>query len=288
MLLLGIAGEGGIMSFWCGLMDLMPFEWAAYAFMQRALLGVVLMAPLFAMLGCLVINNQMAFFSDALGHAALTGIAIGVMAGLGNPVWAMAGFSILLALAISLLRRYSASSTDTVIGLVMSFAVALGVVLLSRGGQFSRYMGYLIGDILTISRGDLLGILALWAVVGGVWLPAYNRLVLVFVNRSLARSRGVPVWAVEACFACLVAVVVTVSIPWVGLLVINSLLILPAAAARNLARSAAQYQALAVLISLVSGVAGLLASFYLGTAAGATIVLTAMGLYLVSVVLRRA
>ena len=275
------------MSVWGDLLQLLPFEWASYAFMQRALLGVLLMSPLFAMLGCMVINNQMAFFSDALGHAALTGIAIGVLVGLGNPLWVMAGFSILLALAISLLRRYSASSTDTVIGLVMAFAVALGVVILSRGGRFSRYMGYLVGDILTISSGDLLGILALWVVLGIAWITGYNRIVLVFLNRSLARSRGTHVWVIETCFACLVAVVVTVSIPWVGLLVINSMLILPAAAARNMARSSAQYQALAVLISLVSGVAGLLASFYMGTATGATIVLAAMGFYLLSLAMRR-
>lgn len=276
------------MSFLMGLMELLPFEWAGYAFMQRALLGVLLMTPLFAVLGCLVINNQMAFFSDALGHAALTGIAIGVLLGLGNPVWAMAVFSIFLALAISVLRRYSAGSTDTIIGLVMAFAVALGVVILSRGGQFSRYMGFLVGDFLTISNADLLGILLLWVLVGIMWFSMYNRIILVFMNRALARSRGAPVWAIEASFACLVALVVTVSIPWVGLLVINSMLILPAAAACNLARSAAQYQAFAVLVSLVSGVAGLLMSFYLGTATGATIVLVAMGLYLFSVVLRRS
>ncbi|MFH0880771.1 MAG: metal ABC transporter permease [Lentisphaerota bacterium] len=269
------------------LLSALPFEWAQYLFMQNALLAVLLVTPLFALLGCMVIQNQMAFFSDAVGHSALTGIAIGVLAGLGNPLWCMIGFSVALSISITLLRRYSAVSTDTVIGLVMSFTVALGVVLLSRGGGFVKYSRYLIGDLLTITPLEIGGLALLLILVVGLWYFFFNRLFLTFVNRSLAKSRGIRVWLVEGIFAAVLAVVVTASIQWVGLLVINSLLILPAAASRNLSGNTRQYNALAVLISLLAGVLGLISSFYWGTATGATIVLWAMAAFVISLLFRR-
>jgi len=275
------------MNAWHQLVNSLPFEWAHYAFMQNALLAILLVASLFAFLGCLVVNNQMAFFSDAIGHASLTGIAIGVMLSVADPTWSMLAFALILAVAISVLRRHSAASTDTLIGIVMAFAMALGVVLLSRGGGFAKYSRFLIGDILTITPREIVRLgIALVAVVA-IWCWSFNRFLLTFLNRSLARSRGIHVWSVETAFAAIVASVVAISIPWVGLLVINSLLIIPAATARNMARTTAQYIMLAVAFSCATGVIGLIASFYWGTATGATIVLVAMVLYVVSLFLRR-
>ena len=274
------------MNAWYHLIGLLPFEWAYYVFMKNALLAILLISPLFALLGCMVIHNQMAFFSEALGHAALTGIAIGVLLGVADPLWSMTAFAVLLALAVSALRRYSAASTDTIIGLVMSFTVALGVVLLSRGGGFVKYSRYLIGDILTITPAEIARLLAVLIGVLALWLLFFNRLFTASISRSLAGSRGVAVGLIEAVFAVIVAVVVTVSIPWIGLLVINSMLVLPAAASRNLASNTPQYTLGAVLISLVSGVGGLLCSYYWGTATGATIVLFAMGFFLLSFIPR--
>ena len=276
------------MNGWHAFISQLPFEWAQYAFMHNALLAILLVSPLFALLGCLVINNQMAFFSEAIGHAALTGIAIGILAGLGDPLWSMTGFAVLLAFAITALRRYSAASTDTIIGLVMAFTVALGVVLLSRGGGFAKYSRYLIGDILTITPAEIAGAAIMLAGVVLLWLFFFNRFFLTFLNRPLAKSRGINVWFVEALFAAVVALVVTVSIPWIGLLVINSLLILPAAAARNFARNTAQYHAFAIAISLLSGILGLIGSYYWNTASGATIVLVSMAFFLLSLVRRIA
>ncbi len=269
------------------LLKTLPFDWAQYDFMHMALLGIVLLAPLFAVLGCLVISNHMAFFADAIGHSALTGIAIGVLAGLHEPLWAMLGFAVLLALAVAVLRRLELAPTDAVIGLVMSFTVALGIVLLSRQGGFHRYTRYLVGDILTIAPADLLRVGALVLATLAVLAWNYNRIVLVTIHRPVAASRGVPVWRTELLFTMLVAVSVTVSIAWMGLLVINSLLILPAAAARNLARSAAAYVLYAVAFSLTAGIGGLIASYYLSTATGATMVLGAMGIFVVSALARR-
>ncbi|MBU0715047.1 MAG: metal ABC transporter permease [Verrucomicrobia bacterium] len=275
------------MTFLYSIIAYLPFEWAQFAFMQNALLAVLLIAPLFALIGCLVISNQMAFFSDAIGHAALTGIAIGTLAGLADPLWAMLAFATVLAILVSVLRRYSSASTDTIIGLMMAFAVALGVVLLSRGGGFARYSRYLIGDLLTITPFEILRLVLLLAIVTGVWLTFFNPLFFTCLNRSLAKARGFPVWRLETLFAVIVALVVTMTISWVGLLVINALLIVPAAASRNMARTMTVYVLGAVVISALAGILGLITSFYWGTATGATIVLFAMGFFILSLAFRR-
>ena len=275
------------MNFFCALPGPLRPEWIQYGFMQNALLAILIVAPLFAFLGCLVVNNRMAFFSDAVGHAALTGLAIGALCGLTDPAPAMLAFAVLLAFGISLLHRLTEASTDTVLGLVMSFTVALGVVLLSRGGGFAKYSRYLVGDLLTITHGEI-GRLALLGLLlaGGVML-FYNRIFLAFLHKPLAISRGRNVWLIEALFSAAIALSVTLCIPWIGILVVNSLLVMPAAAARNLARNTAAYAWIAALISIVSGVAGLIASFYWGTASGATIVLFLMGFFVLSVLFRR-
>ena len=144
-----------------------------------------------------------------------------------------------------------------------------------------------MGDLLTITHGEI-GRLALLGMIlaGGVML-FYNRIFLAFLHPPLAISRGRNVWLIEALFSAAIALSVTLCIPWIGILVVNSLLVMPAAAARNLARNTAAYAWIAALISIVSGVAGLIASFYWGTASGATIVLFLMGFFVLSVLFRR-
>lgn len=275
------------MNLWHQLISSLPGNWAQLEFMRLALLAVLLAAPLYAVLGCLVVNSRMAFFSEAVGHAALTGIALGTLAGLADPTPAVLVFSALLALTIAWLRKSSAVASDTIIGLVMAGAVALGVVLLSRGGGFNRYTRFLIGDILTITPGEIAQLATLVVVTLLIWGALFNRLFLATLHPVLARSRGINVWAVEALFSVVIALVVAMSIAWIGLFVINSLLILPAAAARNLAKSAAAYLGWALLFSFLAGIAGLIVSFYAATATGATIVLVALGLFLLTLPFRR-
>lgn len=271
---------------WHGLVSAFPFEWAEYGFMRLALLAVLLMAPLLGALGTVVVANRLAFFSEAVGHAAFTGIAIGVLLGLGQPMVSMVGFALLLTLAIAWVRRRGGLSSDTAIGLVMAFTVSLGIVILSRGGDFARYTNFLIGDMLGVTAGDIAALGVLAVVVLALFLVFFNRLLLSSVSPVLARSRARNPVAAELLFAAMLAVVVTFSLPWIGILVINALLILPAATARNLARNTAQFFGWAIAVSLVSGVAGLVVSFYASTATGATIVLVAMCLYLVTLALR--
>lgn len=266
----------------------LPFEWATFGFMRLALLAVLLIAPLLGGLGTVVVANRLAFFSEAIGHAAFTGIALGVLCGLADPLWAMVGFSLLLTLGIAWVRRRGGLSSDTAIGLVMAFTVSLGIVILSKGGDFARYTNFLIGDMLGVTPGDLVALAALGVAVSVLFFVFFNRLLLASVSPALARSRVRHPGVAELLFAAMLAVVVTFSLPWIGILVINALLILPAAAARNLARSTAGFLGWSVLISILAGVAGLIVSFYASTATGATIVLVAMAFYLATLGLRVA
>jgi zinc transport system permease protein len=271
---------------WHRTVSLLPFEWSEYAFMRLALLAVLFIAPLLGGLGTVVVANRLAFFSEAIGHAAFTGIALGVIFGLANPLWSMVGFALLLTLAITWVRRRGGLSSDTAIGLVMAFTVSLGIVILSKGGNFARYTNFLIGDMLGVTPNDVAALAALAIIVLGLFFVFFNRLLLASVSPSLARSRARHPGAAELAFASMLAVVVTFSLPWIGILVINALLILPAAAARNLSSSTAGFFGWSVAIAIVSGVAGLIVSFYASTATGATIVLAAMVVYLVTLAFR--
>ena len=270
------------------LMDaLLPFEWLHYTFMKNALLAILLITPLFGMLGTMAVDNKMAFFSDALGHSALTGIAIGVVLGVGSQMVSMLVFGILWAVLITFVKHNSKMSADTIISVFSSTSIALGLVILARGGAFAKYSSYLVGDVLSVTAGDLAGLLVTLLVTAVAWGMLFNPLLLTSVNAPLAQSRGVRAKLTESAFTVIVAVAVMMSIRWVGVMLINSLLILPAAASRNVARNAAWYMRLSVLIALCCGVAGLVLSYYLNTSAGAAIVLCAAAVYFVTLPLRR-
>ena len=270
------------------LMDaLLPFEWLHYTFMKNALLAILLITPLFGMLGTMAVDNKMAFFSDALGHSALTGIAIGVVLGVGSQMVSMLVFGILWAVLITFVKHNSKMSADTIISVFSSTSIALGLVILARGGAFAKYSSYLVGYVLSVTAGDLAGLLVTLLVTAVAWGMLFNPLLLTSVTAPLAQSRGVRAKLTEYAFTGIVAVAVMMSIRWVGVMLINSLLILPAAASRNVARNAAWYMRLSVLIALCCGVAGLVLSYYLNTSAGAAIVLCAAAVYFVTLPLRR-
>lgn len=268
-------------------LSFLPFLWSQYQFMCNALFAMLLLTPMLGLLGSMTVSSKLAFFSDALGHSALTGVALGVVLGIGNPLWSMVAFGIVMALLITRVKAASASSADTVIGVFSSTAIALGLVLLSRGGSVARYSSYLVGDVLAITPRDLMTLAVTLAVVVVLWVLLYNPLQLLCLNEPLARSRGVKTALIENVFVMMVAVVVMISIQWVGVLLINALLVLPAAAARNISGTARRYTALSVGFSMATGAAGLLASFYWNTSAGPTIALFGAGLFFVTYAIRR-
>ena len=253
--------------------------WLEYEFMRNAFFSVLLIAPLFALLGTVVVSNRMVFFSDVLGHSSLTGIAIGCLLGWADPFWAVVIFAVVLAVLINFFKAHTHASSDTVLGVFFALVVAVGIVILSKGGGFAKYSNYLIGDILAVNALHLWILGGLLVAVVAYWFFAANALVLMTVNQSLARTRRIPVFWLETSFSIVLAVVVAVSIKLVGILIINSLLVLPVAAARLLSKKFSDYTLGAVIISVVSSIAGLIFSYYWGTASGATIVLFCSGCY---------
>ena len=265
------------MEWWYSLVELLPFEWAAPGsmyFMKNALLAVLVISPLFGLLSTMVVTNRMSFFSDALGHSAFTGIAIGTLCGLADPLWMAVLLAAAFALLFTYVRRKSHMASDTVIGVFSSTAVALGIFIATLdGGSFTKFNSLLIGDILSVEPAKI-GLLAvILLVVVLLWLASFNGLMLSSIHPALADSRGVKVFWQEAVFSMAIAVVVTVSMTWVGLLVINSLLVLPAAAGRNLAQNMRQFHLISILAAIVAGIAGLMTSYHISSSAGASITL---------------
>jgi len=260
----------------------LPFAWAGDLFMKRALLAVVLVAPVCAAMGVMVVNFRMAFFSDAISHSAFTGVALGVLLGI-NPLYTLIAFGIVVGLAIISVRRLSSLSVDTVIGVFFSFAVALGIVIISaRKGLTRDLQSYLYGDVLTVGDGEILamGLLFLAAIVFlSLW---FNALILIGINERLAKAQGIRVKALEYGYALLLALVVTLSIRVIGLLLVTAMLVVPAAAGRNLAGSVRGMFWASVGIGLASGVIGLIGSYYWDSATGATIILVACGFFILS------
>lgn len=266
--------------------SILPFDFLSFAFMKNAFIAVLLIAPLFGLTGTMIVNNKMSFFSDALGHSAMTGIAIGVMLGIDNYILSMIGFAVFFALCISTIINSSVSSSDTIIGVFSSVGMALGIVVLSINGSFSKYSNYLIGDILSIKPGEIFSLLIVLIFVVILWILSFNGLMISSINSDLAYSKNVNVKFYKNLFAVLIALIVTVSIKWVGILIINSLLVLPAASARNIARSMRSYHLYSVGFSMISGISGLIISYYIGTSAGGTIVLISAAIFFITLFTR--
>ena len=277
------------MSIWYLICDALPIEMLHWTFMKNAMLAILLMAPLFGLLSTMIITGRMSFFSDALGHSAFTGIAIGAICGAAAPTGVAVIFSIVFALLFSYVRSRSNQAADTLIGVFSSTAVALGIFVATMGGgSFTKYNKYLIGDILSVTPAEI-GILALTLLAVLIfWVICSNRLTLVNIHPALASSRGMNVGLTQTIFTTAIAVVVTLSISSVGLLILNSLLVLPAASSRNVARNLKQYHGCSVLFAYGSGICGLTVSYYWGCSAGAAISLCLALIFAATFAFRKA
>ena len=254
-------------------------EWLQYGFMRHAFAAILIITPLFGILGTMIVERKMAFFSDALGHSALTGIAVGVVLGITDTNVSMMLFAIIFALLLNKLGSVGIAANDTLISVFSSCSIAVGLAVLSKGGNFSQYSSLLVGDILSISRREILYLAVIFVVTVLFWLVCFNRLHAASIHRTLAKSRRIPVRLMENLFAVLTALIVMVSIKWVGVLLINALLILPAASSRNLSQNLREYHFFSVLFSMFSGIFGLIVSYFTNVATGPVIVIFASVIY---------
>ena len=260
---------------------ILPFQWLSHTFMKNAFIAIIIITPLFGLLSTMVVSNKMSFFADSLGHGAFTGIAVGILLGGIDPMWGATLFSICFAIAITIIKNKGTSSTDTIIG------VFSGLVLMSFSSSLSKFSSYLVGDLLSISQNQIILLIFVFIAIIVLWSLIFNKLLVTSLNTSLANSRGMNTLLIEIIFTCTIAVIVTITIRWVGLLIINSLLVLPAAASRNISRNIRQYHLFSILIAIFSGIVGLIISYYLNTVTGATIVLVASVIFFITLFIRR-
>ncbi len=261
---------------------ILPFDFMEYTFMKNAFLAILLVSPVFAIIGTMIVNKKMAFFSDALGHSALTGIAIGMLLGMTNINISMIIFAIVFALLLNFIKNKTTYGADTIISVFSSIAIALGLAILAQSGSFNKYSNYLVGDILSISETEIIYLFIAFILTFVFWYYLFNKLNAVSLNTTLAKSKGINVKLMENIFAVLIAIMVMISIRWVGILLINSLIILPAASSRNVAMSMRSYHLIAILIALFSGILGLIISYYTNIPTGPMIVIISGIIYFIT------
>jgi zinc transport system permease protein len=254
-------------------------------FMQRALLAALFLAPLCALLGVFVIARRMAFFSDTVSHSALAGVALGFWWGFVDPTLPMVGFSVFVAAVMMWLKERTDLLTDTILALLLSGSVALGVIILSllHGRNYQGELNrYLFGDIVAINWSDVwLGAMLLVVVSVGLFLHL-SSLTLLAAQEEMAQVCGVPVRRLNYLFVLVLTLTVAMSIRLLGIILVTSLIVIPPAAARSLSRNLRQQILFSVLFGLLGGVGGTLVSYQLDVPCGSAIVLTCIVLFLIS------
>ena len=231
-------------------------------------------------------NSKMSYFSDALGHSALTGVAIGAIIGLTNYSISMIIFAIIFALLLNYIKSKNLVSTDTIISVFSSTSIALGLAMLSKYGGMAKYQSYLVGDILSITSHEivLLSIVLIGTFI--IWVFIYNKLLAISTSPILARTKKINVKLIDNIFVVLVAIIVTLTIKATGVLIINALLILPAAISRNVSKNMRQYTWIAVFSSLVASILGLMISYVYNVATGPVIVIITAIMYVLSLMFK--
>lgn len=265
---------------------LLPFSWIKYDFMKNALIAIIIITPLFGILGTMIVNNKMAFFSDALGHSALTGVAIGIIFGITDTNISMIIFAIIFSLLLNKIKSTNMISADTVISVFSSLGIAVGLAILSKGGNFSKYSAMLVGDILSITSKEILFLLSIFVITIIFWFLCFNKLHALSLNITLAKSKNINVKLIDNLFVIIIALIVMLSIKWVGILIINALLILPAASSRNIAINIRQYHFYSIIFSVFSGIMGLIVSYFNNISTGPTIVIIASIIFFITFLLK--
>ncbi|MEJ8574494.1 metal ABC transporter permease [Microbaculum marinum] len=251
-------------------------------FLVRAMVAGIGVALVACPLGCFIVWRRMAYFGDTTAHAALLGVALGILTGVG-PTAGVFVITVVVALLLVLFLRIARVAGDTVLGILSHAALSIGLVVLA----FMTWVrvdlvGYLFGDVLAVGRSDVYTVIGGAAVVLAVLAAIWRPLVAATVDRDLAKAEGVNVAVMEVVYVLLIAVVVAISMKIVGILLITSLLIIPAAAARGFSRTPERMAVLAAVIGVMAVAGGLGASLRWDTPAGPSIVVAAFALFLVS------
>ena len=258
-----------------------------YPFLIRGFLCVLVLAPILGGLSHLVVTRRMAFFSAALGQAALTGVAIGLLLGepLNAPYGGMFGFCLLTTLGMVYVKRHATLPPDTLIGVFHALTLGLGLCLLvalTRQFNVHQVESVLFGSLLTVTDADLLLLLAVGVLVAILLVREYNKLLLDSLNPPLATVSGADSAFLEYFFAVILTVSIVVSLKVIGALLVEALVVVPAAAARNVAGSTRSYFAWSILVAFLAGAGGLAVSTKLLVPTGGAVVLAVSGIFFIT------
>jgi len=250
-------------------------------FMQRAIAGAILLGLLGGLLGCFVTLQQLSFFSHAVGHSALLGIVLGVLLQI-EPLWMLLPFTLVFGLAVLYLIDQTDLWSDSILSIVLSGTLAIGVILASFiQGYRGNLLNVLFGDILAVNPTDLILTALLVLLSGAFLLLTLPQQILLTLNPSMAKVQGVPVQVYRYTFVVLLSLTVAVSIKAVGILLVNAFLVIPASTAKLLSHQFNQFLAISTVIGMLSGVGGMLVSGLLSFGSGPSIVLVQFLLFLV-------
>jgi len=258
-----------------------------YPFVARGVVAILILAPLLGGLSHLVVARRLAFFSTTLGQAALTGLVIGVAIGqpLDDTYTAILGFCLLIGVIMVFVRRQTTLPPDTVIGVFMAFTLGLGICLLvaaTRRFNIHQIEAVMFGSVLTITDRDLILAIVLGSLILVALVVSYNLLLADSLSPPIARARGAPTTLIDYGFVVIVTVAITVSLKIIGALLVEAMVVVPAAAARNLARSARGYLVWSIVIATVSGLSGLFISTAWRVPTGGAIVLSLSAAFFIS------
>lgn len=264
-----------------------------YAFVINALICGLIIGPLLGAVGTMVVAKRMAFFSQAVGNAAMTGVAIGVLLGESytEPYVSMFGFCLLFALALNYTKNRTELSSDTIIGVFLAISLAVGAsLLLFVSARVNTHIleAVLFGSVLTVSPTDINVLLVVAALVAGLGIPLFNRMLMGSLNASLATARGIPVVMLEYVFVVMVTLITVACLKIVGAVLVEALLLIPAAAARNVTRSVGGFVFLSMAFATFSTVAGIMIpmEFDLPIPSGGAIVMVAAIIFVLTIVAR--
>jgi len=264
-----------------------------YSFVINALLCALLIGPLLGGVGTMVVAKRMAFFSQSIGNAAMTGVAIGVMLGESytEPYISMFGFCILFALLLNYTKGRTQLSSDTLIGVFLSVSLAVGAsLLLFVSAKVNTHIleAVLFGSVLTVSNTDMNVLLVVTCVVLAFGIPLFNNMLLASLNPSLARARKVRVELMEYIFVLMITLLTVACLKIVGAVLVEALLLIPAAAARNVITSLRGFVILSMIISTVSCIAGVLIpmQFDLPLPSGGAIIMVAASFFILTTIIR--
>lgn len=268
-------------------------DYFKYAFVINSLLSALFIGPILGGLGTMVVTKRMAFFSESIGHAALTGIALGVLLGepYESPYIMLFTYCVVFAILINFTRNRTKMSSDTLIGIFLSISIALGgtlIIFVSSKVNSHMLESVLFGSILTVSDRDLLVLFFSTILLILIVIPNFNKMLLSSFNTNVAVVKGVRVKLLEYLFILLITLVTVSSIKIIGASLVEALFLIPAASAKNLSKSIKSFFAYSIIFALISCILGILLPLYFDVTipSGGSIILIAAVIFFITVIIK--